>query len=328
MEQTLLARAGAHLLATLKRGFDAWLFVTKLSVPAMILTRLLMYFDLVPYVAAVFKPIMALLNLPPETALVWVSAIVANLYVPVTVFIGLMPVMDPLNFSQATTLGAVCLLCHGLFIEGQVCRATGLSFWRVSVFRLLSAVVFGLIISQSAAILGWGAGPSAVMPALKVTTDLVPSWGTWLLGSIKQLLMILVLVESLMLLMELVKYLRLTRLISKVLGPPLRWAGIGENAVMVTVIGCVLGLALGGGLIVAESRSGHLSPRDIFGAMMLMAVFHSMVEDTFLMWALGGSLAWLLGARIVFALLLASTVTRLARKPAWRPLLVGDKLQF
>ncbi len=328
MEQTLLARAGAHLLATLKRGFDAWLFVTKLSVPAMILTRLLMYFDLIPYVAAVFKPIMALLNLPPETALVWVSAIVANLYVPVTVFIGLMPVMDPLSLSQATTLGALCLLCHGLFIEGQVCRATGLSFWRVSVFRLVSAVAFGLIISRSAALIGWGAGPSAVMPALQAATDLVPSWGDWIFNSVRQLLMILVLVEALMLFMELVKHLKLTRLISKVLGPPLRWAGVGENAMMVTVIGCVLGLALGGGLIVAESRSGHISPRDIFGAMMLMAVFHSMVEDTFLMWALGGSLFWLLGARLVFALAVASAVNRLARKPAWRPLLVGDKLQF
>ncbi len=328
MNHTPPSSAWAPLAATLKRGFGAWVFLIKLTIPAMILTRLLLYFDLIPAVAAVFEPAMTLMNLPAETALIWVSAMIGNLYVAVAVFASLVPVMEPLTLAQASTLGGLCLLAHGLIVEGQVCRATGLSFWRVTVFRILSAMLFGLLISQAAHGIGWGREPAAVIEALNLAVDPVPSWPDWIRGSIRQLLMILVIVELLMLLMEAIKYLGLTRLIMKVLGPLLKLAGVGERAIMVTVIGCVVGLGIGGGLIVAESRSGYIAPRDIFGAMMLMAVFHSMVEDTLIMWALGGSLWCLLGARLIFALALAGLVTRLARRPRWQPILVGKSLDF
>jgi len=328
MKEMLLTKTLPHILATLKKGFSAWIFVAKLTVPALFLTRLLLYFDLLDNVAQIFKPLMSLLNLPPEMALVWVSGMAANFYVAIGVFISLLPTMDPLSVSQATTLGCMCLLAHALIIEGQVCRGTGVSFWRVTIFRMVSALILGLIITWTASFTGWGAEPSSVISAFLVFSDPVPPWGVWALSLVKQLVMILLLMEALMLLMELIKYLGLTRLIAKVLGPPLRLAGVGESALMVTIIGCVVGLGYGGGLIVAESRSGSIPPNDIFGAMMLMAVFHSIVEDTILGWALGGSLWWLLGARMVFALALAAVVNRLARRPWWRPIIVGKNLQF
>lgn len=328
MTTTSYSRLWPPLRDTLKRGFQAWIFVTKLTIPAMLLTRLLLYFDLIPYVAAVFKPAMSVVGLPPEAALVWVAGMLANLYVAITVFVSLVPVMDPLTLAQATTLGSLCLLAHGLFVEGQVCRGAGLSFWRVTVFRILAALVFGLIVSQSAAAAGWGREPAVMFQALNFVSDPAPPWADWLAASVKQLLMILVIIEILMTGMEVIKLLGLTRLIMKVLGPILRLAGVGEKAVMVTIIGCVVGLAIGGGLIIAESRSGHIPQRDIYGSMMLMAVFHSMIEDTLLVWAFGGSLWWLVGARLIFAVALSGLVTRLARRPAWKPILVGSKLNF
>ena len=328
MKKTLLTKTLPHLLVTLKRGLSAWIFVVKLMVPALLLTRLLLYFNLMGDVAQVFRPVMSLLNLPPEMALVWVATMLANFYVGIGIFISLLPTMDPLTVSQATTLGCLCLLAHTLIIEGQVCRGTGVSFWRVTVFRIASAMVLGLIINWTTALTGWGTEPSSVISAMLVFSDAVPPWGVWALSVVKQLVMILILMESLLLLMELIKYYGLTRLIGKVLGPPLRLAGVGESALMVTIIGCVVGLGYGGGLIVAESRSGNIPPGDIFGAMMLMAVFHSIVEDTLLAWALGGSLWWLLGARMVFALSLVGIINRLARRPRWHPLIVGKNLEF
>lgn len=329
MPSTRLKNLWPALRGTLKRGFQAWIFVTKLTIPAMLLTRLLLYFELIPYVAAVFEPAMALMGLPPEAALIWVAGMVANLYVAITVFVSLAPVMGTLTLAQVTTLGCLCLLAHGLIVEGQVCRGAGLSFWRVTIFRILAALVFGLIVCHGSASAGWGGEPSVMLiEALDLVSDPVPSWSAWLLASARQLIMILVVVEILMLGMELIKFLRLTRLIMKALGPVLRLAGVGEKAVMVTVIGCVVGLALGGGLIIAESRGGHISQRDIFGSMMLMAVFHSMIEDTLIVWAFGGSLWWLLGARLIFAVALAGLVTRLAQRPAWKPILVGSRLDF
>ena len=327
MNKTTLTKTGSYLWARLKNGFKAWLFVVKLSVPAILLTRLLLYFDLIPYVASIFKPLMSLLGLPGEAALVWVSGMLANVYVAVAVYASLAPGMEPLTLSQATTLGALGLLAHALLIEGQVCRAVGLSFWRITLFRILSALLFGFFIHLFALLTGWGQEPSVMLGLLNFSSDPVPSWGLWLIGVLKQFLMILVMVESLMLLMDLIRLVGLTRLIMIILGPPLRLAGISEEAVMVTVIGCIVGLTYGGGLILAESRSGHIAPRDIYGAMMLMAVFHSLVEDTLVMWAIGGSLWWLLGARAVFGLSLTALVTRLARRPFWRFVLAGNQIQ-
>ena len=289
MKKNFLNRLGPHLLTALKNGFGAWVFVVKLTIPAMILTRLLLYFDLIPYVAAVFEPLMKLLGLPAEGALVWVASMLANVYVGVTVYVSLSPIMEPWTLAQITTMGAMILLAHSLIVEGAICGATGLSFWRVTAFRLISAFLMGLIIHLTALMTGWGAEPSALVGALNFSAEAVPPWGQWALASVQQLFMILFLVEGLMLLMELIKYLGLTRLLAKVLGPPLRFAGVGERALMVTVIGCVVGLGYGGGLIIAESRSGNIAPRDIFGAVMLMSVFHSMFEDTLVMWFLGGS---------------------------------------
>lgn len=328
MKKTLLTTTLPYLLSTLRKGFSAWVFVVKLTLPALFLTRLLLYFDLLDDVALIFKPAMSLLNLPSEIALVWVACMAANFYVGIGVFLSLIPTMDPLTVSQATTLGCMCLLAHSLIIEGQVCRGTGVSFWRVTVFRIASALVLGLIITWTTLLTGWGTEPSSVIRAMLVYSDAVPPWDVWALSIVKQLAMIFILMESLMLMMELIKYFGLTRLIGKVLGPPLRLAGVGESALMVTIIGCVVGLGYGGGLIVAESRSGNIPPGDIFGAIMLMAVFHSIVEDTLLGWALGGSLWWLLGARMVFALSLVAVINRLARRPRWHPIIVGNKLEF
>jgi hypothetical protein len=180
------------------------------------------------------------------------------------------------------------------------------------------------MVYQAAHISGWGTEPARIQEFISLASEPLPTWGVWFWLNLKQFLLVLILIESLMLLMELIKYLDLTRLLVKLLGPPLRLVGVGESAVMVTIIGCVLGLAYGGGLIIAERHSGRLDPRDIFGAMMLMCVFHSMLEDTFLWWAMGASLGWLLAARLILALGLTAGLTRLARRPFWRLILVGS----
>ncbi len=324
--ENILRRLWPIVWNALKKGFEAWFFVAKLSVPAMVITRLLIYFDLMDPVALVFKPFMSLMGLPPEAALVWVSGMVANLYAAIAVLFSLLPVMGGISHSQLTIITCLCLVAHNMLVEGQVCRGAGLSFWRVTVFRIFMAMAFGIIINLASLATGWGTGPAS-LPDF-IPDNPLPTWPVWFMSSIEQLFLILLVVEALMLLIEFVKQSGLTRLISKVLGPPLRFAGVGENAVMVTVIGCVLGLAYGGGLIVAESRSGYIANRDIFAALILMTLLHSILEDTLIMWALGGSLWWILPGRIVFALLVAAVINRLALKKRWKPLLVGKQLEF
>ncbi|MDR2935348.1 MAG: hypothetical protein LBV70_05680 [Candidatus Adiutrix sp.] len=312
--------------ATLKRGFSAWTFVVKLMIPALIAIRLLLYFDLVGPAARVFEPAMSLVGLPPETALVWISGLVANLYVSISVYLALAPLLDPaLTLAQMTVLGGMCLLAHSLLVEGQICRGTGLSFWRVSVFRIFAGFLWGFLIHKAAGLTGWGAEPAQIKEFVNMVSEPVPPWGIWVWLTLKQLFLILLLIEALLLLMEACKFFNLTRLLMKAMGPPLKLAGVSDSAMMVTIIGCMVGLGYGGGLIVAESRSGHLAARDIFGSVMFMCFFHSMLEDTLLMWALGGSLWCFLVLRLALALALTAGVTRLALNPFWRPFLVGPE---
>jgi hypothetical protein len=86
-----------------------------------------------------------------------------------------------------------------------------------------------------------------------------------------------------------------------------------------------LGLAYGGGLIIAESKSGKIPPPDIFGSITLMSLCHSLLEDTILLAALGGSLWGLLAGRLAFSLAATALIVRAARKPSLRPFLVGRK---
>ena len=319
------ARVWGSTRMTLRNAMTTWLLVVKLMIPALILTRLLVFFELIAPLARLFEPVMGLMGLPPEMALVWVFGMIANLYAAISVYLTLVPLLDPaLNLAQVTTLAGLCLVAHSLLVEGQICRGAGLSFWRVSLFRILAGILWGVMVHQAALITGWGTEPARIQEFINLASEPLPSWGLWLWLSLKQLFLILILIEALMLLMEFIKYFDLTRLLVKLLEPPLRLVGVGESAVMVTIIGCVLGLAYGGGLIIAERHSGRLAPGDIFGAVMLMCVFHSMLEDTFLWWTMGASLGWLLAARLILALGLTAGLTRLAKRPFWRPILIGS----
>ena len=67
-------------------------------------------------------------------------------------------------------------------------------------------------------------------------------------------------------------------------------------------------------LILQEARSGRMDSRDIFLALTLMGLCHSLFEDTMLMALIGGHLSGLLVARLGFALLVIFLAGRLLRR--------------
>jgi hypothetical protein len=125
--------------------------------------------------------------------------------------------------------------------------------------------------------------------------------------------------------MTFVKKSGLLKIFSVVLSPLMRFSAIGDKALLLTVVGMLLGLAYGGGLIIAQAREGEISKSDVFGSITLLAICHSILEDTILVYSLGGSLWGLLAGRLAFALLIAAVLVRLARKPAAKPFLLGRK---
>lgn len=71
------------------------------------------------------------------------------------------------------------------------------------------------------------------------------------------------------------------------LRPILSVLGISRETTNLTIAGITLGISFGGGLLINEAKRGHISPRDIFVAMMLLNLLHSLIEDTLLILLIG-----------------------------------------
>ena len=80
-----------------------------------------------------------------------------------------------------------------------------------------------------------------------------------------------------------------------------------------TLIGMTLGLAYGGGLIIAESKEKDISKKDIFLSIALLSLFHSIIEDSLLMIGLGASWTGVFLIRLIYTILLMLIIVKLVK---------------
>jgi uncharacterized protein (DUF2062 family) len=94
--------------------------------------------------------------------------------------------------------------------------------------------------------------------------------------------------------------------------------GISREATNLAIVGITLGVSFGGGLLINEAKRGHISPRDIFVAMMLLNLLHSLIEDTLLVLLIGANFTTIFWGRIVFSIvvigILVFTINRIDEK--------------
>ena len=67
---------------------------------------------------------------------------------------------------------------------------------------------------------------------------------------------------------------------------------------------------LGGGLLIREAEVGYVSRRDIFASLTMLALCHSLIEDTLLVMLLGAHISGVLWMRIAFTLVVLAIITR------------------
>ncbi len=79
------------------------------------------------------------------------------------------------------------------------------------------------------------------------------------------------------------------------------------------MVGFTLGLSYGAGLLIRDVKSGILNKRDSVLALCFLSLCHSVIEDTLLFAMLGADILIILGARLVFAVVLVMIIAR------WRP---------
>ncbi|MBU1247946.1 MAG: hypothetical protein KKB70_04545 [Proteobacteria bacterium] len=311
MLETLRKKALTVAKDTISQGTRTCLELFKVMVPVIILVKLLQEFELIEAVARPLGPVMQLVGLPAEMGLVWASAMLNNIYTAMIVFLPL-NAANPLSTAQATVLGVMVLVAHGLPIELSIARKAGPRFLFQAVTRLGGALLFGVILHQTYAGLDVLQTPAIVLLAPPSLPD--PSLVTWALGEIKNLFFIFLIVTTLMGMMRLLDAIGAITLLNRLMNPLLRLIGIGPRASAITVVGLTLGLSYGSGLILHGARSGNIDRQDIFYSITLMGLTHSIIEDTLLMLSLGGHLSGLLWGRLGFTLLIVALLVQVARK--------------
>jgi spore maturation protein SpmB len=125
------------------------------------------------------------------------------------------------------------------------------------------------------------------------------------------MLIIFLIILTLMAVLQIMKKLGITTLMTRLLEPLLKLLGMSRDAAPVTIIGMTLGLSYGGGLIIQEAQSGRLDRRDLFASVTLMGLCHSIFEDTLLMMVLGAHVSGIFWGRLIFSLVAIFLLVRL-----------------
>ncbi len=299
------------LLKSVKDTIILYWELLKVMIPIMVLVRLGVEFGLIDYVSLVFTPFMDMVGLPPEAGIIWTTAMLVNIYAAMVALVALLP-EAPMTVAQVTVLGSMILIAHSLPIEQRIVQKSGPSFTATTLLRVTGALVYGALLNlfylafdflQTNASIDW-------LPQTQTNA----SWAQWALDSVVSLFYIFWIILALILLLKLLEILKITDLISKALAPLLGLMGISNHAIPVTMIGVMLGLSYGGALILKEAREGKMSPQDIFLSLSFMCLFHSVIEDTLLIFALGADLSGILIGRFLFAFVVLFILGKLIAK--------------
>lgn len=281
----------------IKKWFSACSVFFKIMIPVSLIIKLLEETGLMQYVGYALSPLMQPLGLPGEMGLVWGVTMLSNIYGGLLTLSSLQP-DGGMTVAQITTLSSLMLFAHTFLIEIPICVKAGCKFIPIFLIRFLSAYVFAFLTAQIC--MRFSLCDSPVSAIHFTETD--SSWLGWAIGEVKKYVSIALIVLSLVVLLELLERIGFLRLLEKILSPVVGFIGISPKVIPITIIGMTLGLAYGGGLIVAESKENPIEKRDIFLSLAFLSLFHSIIEDHLLMIGIGANAFFVFVLRFVFSI--------------------------
>ncbi|WP_186297733.1 hypothetical protein [Sedimenticola selenatireducens] len=282
----------------------------KIMIPTLLVVKLLEEMGGVELIAWVLGPVMAFVGLPESMGLVWATTLLTNIYTGMIIFFNVAQ-SESLTVAQVTVVGTMMLVAHTLPIEARIAQKAGVRLGVTLLIRLSSALLLGFMLHHLYAWGGWLQQPNQLLWSPSVIDS---SLQAWLVSQVQSLGMILLIISLLLTTLKLLRLLHIERLLHWLLQPVLRLLGIGPTATTITIVGFTLGLAFGGGLLIKEAKAGHVPYRDVFSAMTLLALCHSVIEDTLLILLLGADISGILWMRLLFGFLVVALVSRLMNR--------------
>ncbi|WP_242837278.1 nucleoside recognition domain-containing protein [Alkaliphilus transvaalensis] len=132
----------------LKKGFETTWMLAKIIIPVYFVVTFLKYTPIIDGIAVIFRPVMAIFNLPGEAAIILVLGNVLNLYAA----IGAITAIE-LTSLEITTIAMMLSFSHSLLVETAVSKKLGISGLQVILIRIGLAVISGMIIGRIGALI-------------------------------------------------------------------------------------------------------------------------------------------------------------------------------
>ncbi|WP_245150724.1 nucleoside recognition domain-containing protein [Pollutimonas harenae] len=306
----------AYPKTLLLRCWRMFIAVTKVMLPVMVLVQIGQEIGLVDLVGRLITPAMALLNLPPEAGIVWAATVFTGIYGGIASLSGLSSSMD-LNAAQVSALCAMMLFAHAIPVEQAIVRRAGASFNVTSTLRIATAILYGAAISWFCYLTDTLTEPMSfdwLRGSSFIATEGGSGWMAWAQATAFSLALTFAVIVVLVLLLDILDKLGITRRITNAMLPLLKLSGLDARVAPVTTVGVLLGLTYGGALIIEEAKKQNFSRRTRFLALSWMSLSHGLIEDTLLVLALGADIWVVLVGRLLLTLGIIALLARLTRR--------------
>lgn len=298
----------------------------KLMIPVIVVVKILQELGAVEYLGMILGPVMHSVGLPESMGFVWATTMLTNIYGGMLVFFYTQQ-GEVLTVAQVTILSILMLLSHALPIEARIAQQAGVRLRVTLLLRVGGGLLLGVIMHHFYSFFNLLQEPMSLMWQPEIPEPGLLAWG---ISQVEGLIMIQIIIVILLTALKILKILGIESLMALLLRPVLRLVGIGREATTITIVGVTLGLSFGGGLLIKEVRAGHVAKRDIFASMSLLALCHSIIEDTLLVMVLGADLSGVLWARLLFTFVFIGVFTRVLSKcpdSFWRAHLVNKHVE-
>jgi spore maturation protein SpmB len=270
----------------------------KVILPVIIVIRALELLGVIPYLAKFLEPLTSFIGIDGSLGLVWMAAILVNIYAGMAAFASLQPIFD-YTVAETTILGLIILIAHSLPIEVAIARQSRVSAIFNLLFRFINAVIAGKILNYIFVKFDLFNGQNSSI--LDIPSSVVSNLD-WLILQSKNFLIIFVIIFLIISTINILKFIGLWQFIINILKIPLSYLGMSEKVANIILIGLTLGISFGGGFLIEESKKNNISKKDIL--LSFLSLCHSIIEDTILILLLGSHISGILFFRMIYTIVI------------------------
>ena len=272
----------------------------KVILPVVIVIRALELIGAIPFLAKFLEPLTSFIGIDGSLGLVWMAAILVNIYAGLAAFASLQAIFD-YSVAETTILGLLILIAHSLPIEVAIAKKSRISWVFNLSFRFINAVIAGKILSLIFNKYELFDEPNKSI--LQVPNEVVSNI-EWCILQIQNFFLIFLIIFLIISSINILKAVGVWNFIINILKIPLSYLGMSEKVANIILIGLTLGISFGGGFLIKESKKNNISKKDILLSLSFLSLCHSIIEDTILILLIGSHISGILFFRFFYTVII------------------------